>query len=379
MAWNEPDRDKKKDPWGGAEQGGPPTLDDLFGKLKRRKKSNGGASDAGNDEPGGSSFFVIAVLVLAGLWLLYDSISIVDEGEVGVLLRFGEYETTLEPGLNFHFPRPVDRVEIVDIARVRSITSESQMLTQDENIVNVSMGVQYRVSDPLAFLFNTANPEETLAAAAESALRAVVGNSTMDFVLSEGRAEVASRTRDLIQQILQSYQTGLDVMLVNLTNVRPPEEVRDAFDDVIEAREDRERFINEAQAYANSILPQARGQAASVIEAARAYRAGEVARAQGDTARFGLLLDEYEQAPDVTRERLYLETMEEVMGNVSTVLMGVDEGNSLFYLPLQEMLRQRNIQPSNNQPDANDYGVTTVTPPEAYPREADRSRNGGRP
>jgi len=385
MAWND-DKDGNKNPWGDRQQG-PPDLDEALRKAKSRLRSLFGGGTGGRGGGGGGSGgsgvtgALYIVVLLLGAWLIYDSVSQIDQGEVGVVLRFGEFERTLQPGLNVHFPRPVESVTEVDVSQVRQASHQAQMLTSDENLVSVDMSVQYRVKDAKAFLFNVRQPEETLHEAAESSLREVVGSHEMDFLLGSGRAQVADETKQLLQEILDRYGTGLQVNLVNLADVRPPKQVKDAFDDAIKAREDRERFVNEAQAYSNSIIPEARGQAARNLEEAKAYRESTIARAQGNAKRFGLLLTEYEKAPQITRRRMYLETMEEVFSQVSKVIVDVKSGNNMFYLPLDELIRGRNDVkvPYRLDSDSGTGQATVVTPPDSYPsRQPDRSRGGGR-
>lgn len=383
MAWNDPDRGKRKDPWGQGNGQGPPDLDEAWRKARQRLGTLfGGGSGGGSGGSGsgaGGAFFIGALLLAA--WLIYDSVSVIDQGEVGVVLRFGEYSRTLQPGLNLHMPRPVESVRKVDVAQVREASHEAQMLTSDENLVTIDMSVQYRVKEAQSFLFNVRSPLETLQEAAESSLREVVGGHKMDFVLGAGRAQIADETKVLLQDIVDRYGTGLQVNLVNLADVRPPQEVKDAFDDAIKAREDRERFINEAQAYANTVVPEARGQAARNLEEAKAYREEVIARAQGEASRFSQVLTEYKKAPQITRRRMYLETMEEVLSQASKVIVDVEGGNNLLYLPLDQLIRRGStVQPPYRLPDQNGGNQSTmVTPPDSYQRrQADRSRGSGR-
>lgn len=337
MAWNEPGNGKK-DPWssGGGDQ--PPDLDEVFRKLQRRLGGlfggNGDRRPTRGGGGGGMGGLLPIFAVLAVAWLVYDSVYIVEEAERGVVLRFGKYNHTMQPGANFTFPRPIDRVFKVDVAQVRAVTSQGQMLTKDENIVGLNFGTQYRVNDAQNFLFKVRTPESTIREAAESALRQVIGDSEMDFILREGRAEIAADTAQLLQDILDRYETGLEVTALNLEDVRPPEQVKAAFDDAIKAREDEDRFKNEAEAYANQEIPEARGRAARITQEAEAYREAKIAQAAGEAKRFELLLAEYERAPEVTRQRLYLETMENVLRRASKVVIDVSDGNNIMYLPL---------------------------------------------
>lgn len=361
MAWNEPGGGR--DPWSGSGRNqGPPDLDDLLKKFTDRfRRTTGGGGRRG----GGSGGAWLIVLILVAVWL-FSGFYIVNEGTRGVVLRFGKYASTSEPGIHWHWPYPIEEVRTVDIesrrivrigyeptggARSRPILSEALMLTRDENIVNVQLAVQWQVSDPSRFLFTLLEPEQTLKEITESALREVVGKREMDFVLTEGRAEVVDATRELVQQALDRYDAGIRVVEVAIQDVQPPEEVQGAFADAIRAREDEQRLINEAKAYQNEVLPQAAGQAARVVEEAEGYRARVVAEAEGDAARFTALLAEYKKAPDVTRERLYLETMEDILNRTSKALISVEGGSPLMYLPLDKML-DRNGKPAQTQPSA---------------------------
>ena len=346
MAWNEPggNGNKPKDPWGNKNnQNGPPDLDEVFKKLNEKVTSifggKGGRSGGGSSASGskGLGFIAIIALVLWGLSGIY----IVDEGREGVVLRFGGFNRITEPGPHW-YPRFIEKVEIVDVERVRSIniggtTHESLMLTHDENIVDIQFAVQYKVSNAKDYMFNVRDPDTTLRQVTETAMREVVGKSGMDFVIKDGRVEVATHTKDLMQKILNSYKTGLVVTNLNMQNAQPPEQVQHAFNDAIKAREDKERLVNEAEAYSNDILPRARGKAARMGQEAEAYRDGLIAKANGETARFLKVLTQYKKAPTVTRERLYLETMESVLGNSNKVMVDVKKGNNLMYLPLDRL------------------------------------------
>ncbi|MDX1569648.1 MAG: FtsH protease activity modulator HflK [Xanthomonadales bacterium] len=339
MAWNEPGNGKNKDPWNSGEQ--PPDLDEVFRNLQDRLRGifgGGGGGGGGRKDSGGSGIgWLIGGLIV--IWLAFSSVYIIDEPERGVVLRFGEYARTMQPGPNITFPPPIDRVLKVNVEQVRSASKDGSMLTRDENIVHVDMAVQYRVKDAQDFLFEVQAPEETLGQASESALRQVIGDNDMDFVLLEGRAEVAIQIREVLQSILDRYETGLEITALNMQEVRPPREVKDAFDDAIKAREDKERVQNEAEAYANGIVPEARGRSARIIQQAEAYRASLIARAEGEAARFSLLLEEYAAAPRVTRERLYFETIEQVFGKAPKVLIEPSEGSNVMYLPLDELIK----------------------------------------
>jgi len=354
MAWNEPGGGNR-DPWGGGRDQGPPDLDEVFRKLSNKLGGLFGSSGGGG-APAALGLWIVIAIVLV-IWLL-SGLYIVEQGRRGVELRFGRYSETTQPGLRYHFPYPIERVEIVDVEQrraieigyrpgsrqsaIRSVPREALMLTQDENIVDVRLSVQFQIKDPRDFLFNVIDPILTLRQVVESAVRETVGKSTMDFVLTEGRSDVVADVEALSQAILDQYGTGLILTNVNLQDAQPPEEVQDAFADAIKAREDEQRLKNEAEAYANEILPKARGQAARRLEEAAAYREQVIARAEGEASRFTQLLGEYEKAPEVTRERLYLETMENVLTATPKVMIDPEGGtNSLFYLPLDRILQQR--------------------------------------
>ncbi len=341
MPWNQPGGDNK-DPWGGGNRGnqGPPDLDDLFKKLTDKLGRLGKSGSDGGGGPGrGAITGLLGVALLAFIIWLASGFYIVGEGERGLVLRFGAFQTVANPGPHWHIPTPVETVEIVDIDQVRSFQHRSSMLTQDENIVDIEIAAQYRIKDPEQYVFRVRDPDLSLQEAVESALREAVGKSKMDFVLNEGRPEVASKTKELTQAMLDAYQTGLEVTTVNLQQSQPPEQVQEAFNDAIKAREDNVRFINEAEAYSNSVIPQARGEAARLTEEALAYKQQMIDQAEGDSSRFTQLLREYQKAPAVTRERLYLETVESVMSSSSKVLMDVQQGNSLMYLPLDKLMQ----------------------------------------
>lgn len=348
MAWNEPGgngSNGSKDPWskGRKNQDGPPDLDEVFKSLNekvsrlfggKRGKSGGGSSAGGTK---GVGFITLILLIL---WA-FSGIYIIDEGREGVVLRFGTFDRITNPGPHW-YPRFIETVEIVDVERVRSLnvgttTHESLMLTHDENIVDIQFVVQYKVSDAKEYVFNVRDPDITLRQVTESAMREIVGKNDMDFVIKDGRVEVATRTKDLMQETLNGYKTGLIVTNVNMQNAQPPEQVQHAFNDAIKAREDKERLVNEAEAYSNDILPRARGKAARMGQEAAAYRDEIIAKATGETQRFLKVLTQYKKAPEVTRERLYLETMESVLGNSNKVMVDVKKGNNLMYLPLDRL------------------------------------------
>ena len=365
MAWNQPDGNGDRDPWGNrGRQQGPPDLDEILRKLQTRwgrvfgrrpiggGRSGGTGSGRGFGRGGLVGAGLVAVVLVAAWWLA--GIWIIQEPEKGVVLRFGEYHRTMDPGFNWA-PYFIDSVDTVNVDRVRNaeigfrnqgtsvavVPREALMLTEDENIVDLQFAVQYRVKDPAQFLFENSEPEIALRQATESAVREIVGRSTMDFVITEGRGAVAAETQGLIQDILDRYRTGLHVMSVNMQNAQPPAEVQDAFLDAIKAREDQERIINEARAYQADVVPKARGEANAMLAEAEAYRQRVEALALGDASRFEQVLQAYQTAPEVTRDRLYLEAVESVLANTSKVLVDIPEGNNLMYLPLDQIVQSR--------------------------------------
>ncbi len=344
MSWNEPPGGNKgKDPWGNRKRGngeGPPDLDEIVRKMQQGLGGIFGkqSANAGGGEGNSRLALALFLIVLAG-WLLYDSFYAIDQQERGVVLRFGAYQTTLQPGPNFRWPRPIETVIKLNVEQVRPITHKAVMLTQDENIVDVEVAVQWKIKDPAFYLFNVRGPAATLTQTTESAVREVIGKSKLDFILTEGRGPIAQSQLALIQQTLDDYETGILVSAVEMQPAKPPEEVKAAFDDAIKAREDEQRTVNEAEAYRNEIIPRARGAAARLREEANAYQAKVIARAEGEASRFEQLLAEYERAPAVTRERLYLETMESVMANTNKVLIDSKSNNSLMYLPIDKLVR----------------------------------------
>ena len=353
MAWNEPGGGNK-DPWSGkGGNQGPPDLDEVVRKLQDRLGGLFGGKKPGGGEPGGGGGGLrglpgggfngkaigIAAAILFVVWLA-SGIYIVEPAERGVILRFGAYVDMTEPGPHWHIPYPIEEVVMVNVDEISSFTHKALMLTKDENIVDVELTVQSRIQDAADYLFQDQSPEKTLRDATETVVRTTIGGSNLDFILTEGRSAVAANIKDRGQALMNQYKTGLEVTSVNMQPAKPPEQVKEAFDDAIKAREDKERLENKAEAYANEILPQARGEAARVEADAKAYRDRVIAGAEGETSRFLLVLREYEKAPEVTRERLYLETMEQVLGDNNKVLLDVKEGNSLMYLPLDQIIKK---------------------------------------
>ena len=387
MAWNEPGGSGNKDPWSGksgGDQQGPPDLDEvvrklqeslggLFGGKKRPSapdpddQGGGPGGGRGGGFPslpgGGLNGKVFGVLggILLVVWLL-SGIYIIQPAERGVVLRFGAYAYMTEPGPHWRIPYPIEEVVKVNVDEISSFTHKASMLTQDENIVELELTVQSRIQDAADYLFQDQTPEKTLRDATETEVRKTIGASKLDFILTEGRGAIAVSIKDRVQNLMNQYKTGLEVTSVNMQPAKPPEQVKDAFDDAIKAREDKERLENKAEAYANEIVPQARGEAARMEADAKAYRDRVIASAEGKSARFLSVLGEYAKAPEVTRERLYLETMEKVLGESNKVLLDVKEGaNSLVYLPLDQLI--------NKKPAAEAPRVVTA-PPASSPSDS---------
>lgn len=359
MAWNEPGSSRDKDPWGQRRRGGGADLDqivktiqDRLGRLFGGGKRGGGAEGG----TGGGAGYGLGLLALAAVivWLATGTY-IVQPGERGVVLRFGKNTEITEAGLHWRLPFPIERVEKVNVEKVSVIEigyrtdprsgrkdkrpREALMLTEDENIIDLEFAVQYKIKDAAAYLFQVRDPEQTITAAMESAVREIVGKSTMDFALTEGRDQVNQGTREMLQQILDRYNSGVQIVTVEMQKAQPPEEVKSAFDDAVKAREDEQRAKNEAEAYANDILPRARGAAARLVQEAEGYKAASIARAEGDAQRFTRIAAEYAKAPAVTRERLYIETMEQVLSNTTKVFVDQRGGNNVLYLPLDKIIR----------------------------------------
>jgi membrane protease subunit HflK len=339
MAWNEPpDGDKNKDPWGKNGNQGPPDLDEIVQKMQKGIGGIFGNKPSKKDNNSTFSFLIIIVLLI--LWLVFDMTYLIDQQQRGVVLRFGKHVSTLDPGLNIRLPRPIEKVRKVNVGQVRSITHKATMLTQDENIVDVEVAVQWRIGSATDFLFNVYEPFPTLRQVTESAVREVIGKSELDFVLTEGRSEIAQQIQILIQDVLDDYESGIYISSVEMQPAKPPEEVKAAFDDAIKAREDEQRLVNEAEAYRNDVIPKARGAAARLREESNGYKARVIARAEGEASRFEQLLAEYKRAPKVTRERLYLDAIESVFSSTSKVLIDNENGNSLMYLPIDRLINK---------------------------------------
>ncbi|MGH1409534.1 MAG: FtsH protease activity modulator HflK [Aeromonas sp.] len=370
MAWNEPGNNgKDRDPWGNnGKNQGPPDLDEMLRKVSRRFGGLFGGGKSGGDV--GRFGISIALVVAVVVWVVSGFYTI-REAERGVVLRFGEYSHNVDPGLRWK-PTFIDEVIPVDVESVRSLPASGFMLTQDENVVRVEMDVQYRVVNPEQYLFSVTKADESLSQATDSALRYVVGHTKMDDVLTTGREKVRQETWQVIDGIIEPYQMGLQIVDVNFLPARPPEEVKDAFDDAIAAQEDEQRFIREAEAYAREVEPKARGQVKRLEQEAEAYKSQIVLKAQGEVARFNELLPQYQAAPELTRERIYLETMEELYQQANKVVVDMPAGNnSMIYLPLDKLSGKANaVQPAlpasapvaEATPASNEGANSTPTP-----------------
>ena len=337
MAWNEPGGGK--DPWGGNRgNDGPPDIDEALNKLKEKFAAFGGGSGGGAGSSKG--LLPVALIALAIIWGLLGVYQ-VDEKEQAVVLRLGKYSETMDSGLKWN-PPLVDSVTIVRVTEERQYSARGLMLTQDENIVEISLTVQYNIANAKDFVLNIKDPETSLKQATDSALRHVVGSTGLDGVISTGRELVAVSTAEKLQDLLNVYSSGIKVVKINIEEARPPTEVKAAYDDVIKAREDLERLVNEAQAYSNGIIPEARGEAQRLREEAEGYLSQVVSKSQGEAKRFTTLLAEYKKAPEVTRERLYIDAIEQVMSNSTKILMDTEGGNNMLYLPLDKLVQQGN-------------------------------------
>ena len=334
MAWNEPGGGK--DPWGGNRgNAGPPDIDEALNKLKEKLAKFGGGSGGGGSSKGLVPVIFVVLAIIWGLLGFYQ----VDEKEQAVVLRLGKYSDTLGSGLQWN-PPFIDSVTTVRVTEERQYQVRGLMLTQDENIVEISLTVQYNIANAKDFVLSIKNPVTSLEQATDSALRHVVGSTGLDGVISTGREEVAVSTAEKLQELLNVYTSGINVVKINIEEARPPTEVRAAYDDVIKAREDLERLVNEAQAYSNGVIPEARGEAQRLREEAEGYLSQVVSKSEGEAKRFTSLLKEYKKAPRVTRERLYLDAIEQVMSNSTKILVDTEGGNNMLYLPLDKLMQQ---------------------------------------
>ncbi len=395
MAWNEPGKDDK-DPWGNRGNDGPPDLDDVIRNIQRKLSGMLGGSSSTNsdDQPSGQGSAIGLGLIAAVIFIVWlaSGIYIVEPAERGVILQFGKYKETVLPGPHWHIPAPIQSVDVVDVDKSRTaaigfrstvgrdstIASEALMLTKDENIIEMKVEIQYRVEDAAAFLFNVDNPIATLEKMTESAVREVVGQSSMDQAINE-RANLKGQAETLLQSLLNDYGTGLIVTSFNIKDTQPPAQVQAAFSDVVKAGADKERMKNEAEAYANDIVPKARGAAFRLVQEAEAYKSQILSKAKGETSRFLQVMKEYEKAPEITRERLYLDTMESVYSKTQKVMVDVSKDSSnVLYLPLDKMRSSSNSEPTrvdvsnmnNYSTSANNSGASTSV------REDARSRGG---
>jgi len=380
MAWNEPGNNDK-DPWknkGGKNQG-PPDLDELLNDLGKKVTGIFGGKTTKGGSGSGKSFSSIGLsilLIIASVVYAFSGFYTIKEAEQGIVLRFGEYSGTVEPGINWKWTF-IDRIIPVDMQSTREMPSSGFMLTQDENVVNVEMQIQYRVVNARNYIFSVTDAEDSLNQSLDSALRYVIGHSDMDDILTSGRESIRQSVWQELDKIIEPYSLGLIIVDVNFKDARPPNEVKDAFDDAISAQEDEVRFLREAEAYARGIEPRARGRVKRMEQEALAYKSQIVLDAQGEVARFEKILPEYQAAPKVTRERLYIATMEKVYGNTSKVMVDVEGGNNMMYLPLDKIIQQQNTSNRNvktsytpvNEPNIN-------TSPTSSSDRSDRFSNG---
>jgi modulator of FtsH protease HflK len=374
MAWNEPGGGNK-DPWSGRSGGdqGPPDLEEVVRKLQERLGGLfGGGKSGGSFGPGfggiGSWLLLAIVGALLLVWAVAGGAYIVEPAYNGVVTRFGRYVETTGPGWHWHLPFPIETVEKVNVGEVSTFSHQAAMLTREENIVDVELTVQSQIGHAADYLFRDQDPKRALKDATETVLREAVGENKLDYVLTDGRGHIQDEVQKGVQALMEKYKTGLDVKAVNLRSAKAPEAVKEAFDDAIKAREDKERLENQAEAYSNQVLPQARGEAARIVADAKAYRDKVVAESEGEAARFSAVLAEYKKAPDVTRERLYLDTMEQVLRGTNKVVMDVQEGaSSLIYLPLDQLMQKR---PVSGAPAAAAAPPVAAQPPEPEPRPA---------
>ena len=381
MAWNEPGGSQGgKDPWGGGNgEQGPPDLSEVVRKMQEKYgglfgggKGPGKGGGGGMKRAGAAGMIVIVVVAL-GLWLATGFYK-VDQAERGVVLRFGKYVQTTMPGLNWHWPYPIEEVTEVNVELSQNLEFGFHLLTQDENIVDLRFEVQFKIQDPKDYLFEVEDPVNTLRVVTESSVREVVGESTMDYVITEGRSDIARRTQALAQSVIDRYKSGLLITRVNMQKATAPQQVQAAFADAVKAREDEERLKNEAEAYANAIIPKARGAAAQQLEQANAYKARVVAQAEGEASRFSKILAEYMKAPAITRERLYLETMENILSKTGKVMVDVKDGGNIMYLPLDRLMQQTGQRARNIDNTRPDYSVLPTNQMDTSEADALRRR-----
>jgi membrane protease subunit HflK len=387
MAWNESGGNNsggKRNPWGGGNkpEQGPPDLDEVVRNLQKRLSAlfggaggnRGGTGGGGVAGPGRNLSIGTIALVLLVIWALTGFYQ-VDAAERGLVFRFGKHVATTMSGPRWHLPWPIETKQVVNIQSIDSFTETTRMLTSDENMVDINLEVQYRRANPLDYAFNVAKPDATLEEVSESAIREIIGRSKLDQVLESGRQEIVAKTKELIQRTLDAYKIGIEVTTVNLQDVKVPNEVAPAQQDAIKAREDRDRLSLEAQAYSNDLIPRARGAAVRLTQDAQAYRAAKVADAEGETQRFTKLLTEYERAPAITRERLYLETIEAVLASSKKVVVDLDGNGQMIYLPIDKILEQnRRVLRNSDGTEA----TMTIERPATVPATDDRRIRGSR-
>jgi membrane protease subunit HflK len=379
MAWNEPgNNNNDNDPWKnrGKDQG-PPDLDELFKDLGNRFNGIfGGKSSNKGGKPQGTFGFSLILGALLLIWGL-SGIYTVKEAERGVVLTFGEFSDLKEPGIQWKFTF-IQEVIPVNVQTVRTLPASGFMLTKDENVVRVEMEVQYRVVDPKMYLFGTPDPENSLGQATDSALRLVVGHSKMDDILTSGREVVRQKTWEELDRVIEPYGLGLAIVDVNFKDARPPEEVKEAFDDAISAREDEIRYVNEAKAYVSEVEPRARAQVNRMVQEATAYKQGKILSAQGQVAKFEQLLPQYKAAPEVTRQRLYLETMEQVYSKTSKVLIDTEGSGNMMYLPLDKIMQQQNLKLPQVSIPTNNFNAGSTSPTQQSSQNTNRSGRSDR-
>ena len=363
MPWNQPGGSDGKDPWGSKNnQEGPPDLDEVVKNLQKKFSSlfgGGKGSDKGSSSGGDNSFgikgVIVVLVLLAGVWLATGFYT-VQQGETAVILRFGSFQQATTAGLHWHFPTPIETKIIVNTEKVQTVEvgyrsaannirqtvqRESLMLTEDENIIDIAFAVQYRISDANKFLFNVSDQMDVLVrSSTEAAVREVVGKTSMDDVITSGRSIVASKTSEILQRILDRYESGIEIVSVDMQHALPPSEVKPAFDDAVKAREDEVRYKNEAEAYSNDVIPRARGRSARIVQESEAYKATVIAQAQGEASRFSSILKEFNVAPEITRERMFLESIEQVLNGSNLVMVDQKNSNNIMYLPLDRMLNR---------------------------------------
>ena len=360
MSWNDNGKNGSRDPWGNKNDA--PDIDEAIKKFKSLVGSFVGGSGGGDSSGSSPSFKKILPTALVILIVLYSALGIytVDAQEEAVILRFGKYSSTKGPGIHWN-PPFIDNRFIVNTEKLFTHTTNSSILTKDENIVNVETAVQYKRSNPVFYLLEAASPEDSIAQASESALRHVVGSNSMDNVLTTGREQIAIDVRKRLQERLNAYFTGIEVVTVSIRESRPPEAVREAFDDVVKAREDEVTLRNEAETYANEVVPIARGAAKRAIQDAEGYKAKVIAEAEGEATRFDQLLKEYSKAPDVTRKRLYIDAVQSVMSNSTKVMIDVKDGNNIMMLPLDQVAAASIARSNQNTEVETDSGALSGT------------------